>query len=350
MIGRRRARRARARRAGARRLAEMPFGSPLSAGAARRRRWPALAAAIALLAGVAAVPLALGGLPSISELREAAGPAGGSGPRAAPGGARFAVHTAPGPLPVGIRFKRPPRAGLLFDVQSGEVLWRRRSRRRLPIASLTKMMTALIVAERHRPREKVRIDAAALNYQGSGIGLLRRGQRVRLETLLNGLLLVSGNDAAIALARHDAGTARRFVSRMMSRARSLGLACTRFNTPHGLRDEGNHSCAEDLAALARADLANRRIARIVRRRQAVLPFPIRGGRLYLRNNNPLIRLGLPRITGLKTGLTRRAGRCYVITARRGGRHLGVVLLHSPDPIRQLRALLRAGARAPRAEE
>jgi D-alanyl-D-alanine carboxypeptidase len=160
--------------------------------------------------------------------------------------------------------------------------------------------------------------------------------------MLHGLLLPSGNDAAIALAQRAAGTVPRFISLMNARARSMGLACTRFSSVSGIRDQGNHSCAPDLAALARAVLREPRLARIVRRRAAVLPFPIKGGRIYLYNNNPLLRSGYRGTTGVKTGYTEAAGRCIVATARRGSRRLGVVLLDSPDPGRQAERLLDRG--------
>jgi serine-type D-Ala-D-Ala carboxypeptidase (penicillin-binding protein 5/6) len=244
--------------------------------------------------------------------------------------------------PVSVRFKRPPRSGLLFDLDTGEVLWRRLPDRVLPIASLTKMMTALIVVERSAPDDKVRVTKEALAYRGSGIGLLPKGKRVKLETMLNGLLLPSGNDAAIALAQRQSGTVARFVERMNTRARDLGLECTRFSSPDGFVDAGNHSCAIDLAAMARAVLDQPRLARIVRRRRALLPFPIKGGRLYLNNNNPLVRTGYPGVLGIKTGYTDAAGRCLVAAARRSGRRLGVVLLRSPDPARQATQLLNRG--------
>ena len=95
-----------------------------------------------------------------------------------------------------LRFKKPPRAALVFDVDSGEVLYRRRPLTVLPMASLTKIMTALVVTQETEPDERVKITKAALRYQGSGVGVLPKGKRVRLESLLNGLLLVSGNDAA----------------------------------------------------------------------------------------------------------------------------------------------------------
>jgi D-alanyl-D-alanine carboxypeptidase len=175
------------------------------------------------------------------------------------------------------------------------------------------------------------------------MGVLPAGGRVRVDSLMYGLLLVSGNDAAIALAEHDAGTVAAFVSRMNRRAAQLGLTCSRFSSPSGIRDQGNYSCPLDLAALARADLANPWIRQVAGMDRARFRFPIKGGFLDLFNNNPLI--GEPGVTGLKTGLTDAAGRCYVITRRISGHHLGVVLLDSPDPLRQVPRLLRAGARA-----
>ena len=243
---------------------------------------------------------------------------------------------------VRVGFKHPPRSGLLFDLDTGKVLWRRQPDRVLPIASLTKMMTALIVVDRAPPDARVRVTKEALAYKGSAVGVLPRGKRIKLETMLNGLLLPSGNDAAIALAQRMSGTVAGFVQRMNERAGDLGLACTRFSSPDGFQDAGNHSCAIDLAEMARAVLDKPRLARIVRRRRAVLPFPIKGGRIYLFNNNPLLRTGYPGTIGIKTGYTDAAGRCLVAAARRNGRRLGVVLLHSPDPGRQATQLLNRG--------
>ncbi len=259
--------------------------------------------------------------------------------------AKYALDPRPARLPAQVDFDKPPAAGVLFDVDSGEILWQKAPTRELAIASLTKMMTALIIAERHRPGEKVLITDEALAYEGSGVGVLPGGKKVPLEAMLNGLLLVSGNDAAIALAQHDAGSVGDFVRRMNRRARQLGLTCSHFTSPHGLQDEGNYSCPRDLAAIARADLAEPRIRAIGGDDHERFPFPIKGGYLDLWNNNPLIQNGTPGITGVKTGYTEAAGRCYVITRRIGGRHLGVVLLDSPHPLPQINELMEAGAEA-----
>ncbi len=245
-----------------------------------------------------------------------------------------------------LRFKKAPRATLVFDVENGDVLYRRRPLTVLPVASLTKIMTALVVTQETGPDERVKVTRAALRYQGSGVGVLPKGKRVRLESLLNGLMLVSGNDAAIALSVHVSGTHRKFVRLMNEKARLWGLRCTRFASSHGLED-GNRSCAADLAVLTRLAMRNRRIARIVRRPQVSFRFPIKGGRLFLAGHNPLLRAGYRGAIGLKTGYTNAAGRCFVGVARRGGRTLAVVLLGSPNPLKHAVRLLDLGFSAAR---
>jgi len=281
----------------------------------------------------------------------------GGGQRAArPDADAYELETGTAPTPlavrlddprdaVRVRFKKPPRAGLLFDVGTGQVLWRRNPTRRLPIASLTKMMTALVSVEELAPGTRVKITKVALKYQGSAVGLLPRGKRIGVSTMLHGLLLPSGNDAARALAVQVAGSLRGFVNRMNAHAAELGLKCTHFTSPDGFVDRGNHSCAADLAAIGRAVLRSPRLAPIVARSHATLRFPIKGGKLYLTNNNPLLRRRYPGVTGLKTGYTDAAGLCIVATARRGPVHLGVVLLHTPNWDTQARRLLDAGFRA-----
>jgi D-alanyl-D-alanine carboxypeptidase (penicillin-binding protein 5/6) len=330
-----------------------PVPTTVLQGGRRRSRLARLTAIAAILAA----PIAVGAAAFLSF----AGDEGHGAPRvplavgAPPAATAPAAPREPAPLIEGeptpavplsgvdafhVNLRKPPRGGLVFDMDTGDVLWRERPLLVVPIASLTKIMTALLTVERSHPNDPVRITKAALNYSGSGIGLLPRGKRVRLETLLNGLLIVSGNDAAIALAVHLAGTERRFVGMMNRRARDWGLECTHFASSHGL-ENGNRSCARDLAVLTRLAMAEPRIRRIVRRRQVDFRFPIKGHRLYLYGHNPLMRLGYAGTIGLKTGYTGAAGPCFVGVVRRHGRTLAVVLLDSRDPAKQAERLLNA---------
>ncbi len=254
----------------------------------------------------------------------------------------YATRLGPASERVNVRLKMPLRSGILFDVKTGAVLWERQPERALEIASLTKMMTALVVLEHSRPSDKVLITRAATHFSGSGVGLLPQGKRVPVLPLLYGLLLPSGNDAAIALAQHVAGAQTRFIALMNARARQLGLHCTRFNSVSGIVDQGNHSCAAELALIAHLVLEQPLLARIVASRSAILPFPIKGGKLYLYNNNPLLVTGYPGADGVKTGFTDASGPCLVGAARRGRTWLGVVLLHSGDTLDQATTLLNAG--------
>ncbi len=244
--------------------------------------------------------------------------------------------------PVHPPFQEPPHAGLLFNLDTGQVLWQHNAYTRVRIASLTKMMTALLTVTSAPPDAPVLITKEAVDMPGSKVGVLPLGKHVKLETLLYGLLLPSGNDAAVALAQHAAGTVDKFVARMNVEAAKLGMGCTHYSSPSGYYDQYNFSCAADLALLAHVDLEQPRIASVVRTYSAVLPFPIKGGKLYLYNNNPLLIYKYPGVTGMKTGETEAAGRCLVATAERHGVRLGVVLLHSPDPGTQAAYLLNRG--------
>ena len=318
-------------------------------GGTRTRRAPRVAALVAL--GLAAVGAAVvgvivtdpGGRSSspAAALRRAPAPLD-SGTNAGPAATPAAVSLERKDL-LQVRFDKPPRAGLLFDMASGRVLWRRRPRTVEPVASLTKIMTALLVADRTEGDERVRIAGEALDYAGSGVGVFKRGRRFPINGVLAGMLVVSGNDAAIALANHVAGSERRFVRLMNRRARVLGLACTRFASSHGLEPR-NRSCAADLAALTRLAMRRSRIRRFVGSKRVVVRFPIRTGKLYLNSTNPLLTSGYRGAIGLKTGFTRKAGRSLVAVARRRGRTLGVVLLHSPNPGHQAKQLLDRGFR------
>jgi serine-type D-Ala-D-Ala carboxypeptidase (penicillin-binding protein 5/6) len=240
-----------------------------------------------------------------------------------------------------VKLKPNPTAGLLFDIRTGQVLWARNTTQRLPIASLTKMMTALVVVAHSKPSDQVMITRAATHFSGSGVGMLPLGKKVPLEDLLYGLLLPSGNDAAIALAQYVAGTQQNFVAMMNEQARRMGLSCTHFSTVSGIVDLGNYSCANDLAVIAHAVVEQPNLRQIVATSSTDFPFPIKRHKLFLYNNNPLMHMHYPGVDGVKTGYTTLSGLCIVGTARRGNRWYGVVLLHTPDWGTQAEQLLNA---------
>jgi D-alanyl-D-alanine carboxypeptidase (penicillin-binding protein 5/6) len=318
----------------------------------RRRRIGALVLLVAICAG-AAIVIALRG----SSPRHRASASGGAdashtttkAPALSPEGLALgppalALHgiSQPASDPIQVSFRNPPRAGILFNLETGQVLWQRNAYKRVRIASLTKMMTALIAVESAPPDARVLVTKAAVEAAGSKVGVLPLHKHVRMETMLYGLLLPSGNDAAIAISQHVAGSESAFVRRMNAESARLGMGCTRYSSPSGYVDQGNFSCAADLAMLAHVDLGQPRIARITHTLSAVLPFPIKGGKLYLYNNNPLLIYHYPGTTGMKTGFTDAAGRCLVATAERGGVKLGVVVLNSDAPGTQSKQLLDRG--------
>jgi D-alanyl-D-alanine carboxypeptidase len=274
-------------------------------------------------------------------------------PHRLPSAKAAVVHRAPikptygvdlAPASERVSFPKPfhVASAILFDVWTGRVLWSQNPGRERPIASLTKMMTALVVAANARPHDPVMITRDALRFTGSGVGLLPLGKRVQLISLLYGLLLPSGNDAAIALADHVAGTQGRFVQEMNAHAHDMQLQCSHFASPSGIVDHDNYSCTTDLAVLAHAVLQQPMLGPIVASRSAVIRFPIKGGKLYLYNNNPLLLAAYPGTDGVKTGYTRASGPCLVATVRRGSAWLGVVLLDSVNPAAQAQKLLGAG--------
>ena len=244
-----------------------------------------------------------------------------------------------------------PKAGLAFDLSDGHVLWRDGATRVLPIASLTKLMTGLLAVERFGKRNRVRITKAAQRVEYTHMGGLNAGRRVRADVLLQGLMIQSGNDAAVALAVAGAGSERAWVARMNRRAELLGLRCTHFADSSGLSSR-NRSCPADIAALAMRTMAEPRLRKIARKRWARV-WPGGGKKIMLRTTNHLLRDRYPGAIGLKTGYTLAAGHCLVAVIQRGPTKIGIVLLGSKkdafkDARRIARELARAGAIAPAA--
>ena len=264
------------------------------------------------------------------------------GPLPEPAGAAHVDLTQPS-LMSQLRLAPGPKAGLAFDLADGRVLWRRNATAVRPIASLTKLMTALLAVERFGPRQRVRISRESDWVGGSRMGGLKPGRRVLADVLLKGLLISSANDAAVALASAGAGSERAWVALMNRRARLLGLPCTHFVDAHGL-DARNRSCAADLATLAMRAMNEPRIVEIARKRYARV-WPGSGRKLTLRTTNHLLRDRYPGAIGLKTGYTNAAGFCLVAIVERGERRIGIVVLGSRDSFGDVRRVAREAARA-----
>ncbi|HEV2776761.1 MAG TPA: serine hydrolase [Solirubrobacteraceae bacterium] len=264
------------------------------------------------------------------------------GPLPAPAGASRVDLAQPSLMPY-LRLRRGPKSALAFDLGDGTILWRRNATAVRPIASLTKIMTALLVVERFEPHETVRVPRVSDRVGGSRMSGLRPGRRVNANVLLKALLIASSNNAAVTLAVAGAGSERAWVALMNKRARLLGLTCTHFADAHGL-DRRNRSCAVDLAALAMRAMSEPRIARIARKSYARV-WPGSGRKFTLYTTNHLLRDHYPGAIGLKTGYTRPAGFCLVAIVKRGSRRIGIVLLGSKDAFSDARRVAREAARA-----
>ena len=310
-----------------------------------RRRRRARAAAFALVAvAAAAAAVVVSHLHSSARATPAA-PARHVGPAPV---ARVRKPARPDPLlwtrgPVAAaRVRLAARAAIVVDARTGRVLWARRPHRRLPVASTTKIMTALLALRALPADALVTVPPAATRVPLVKEGLRAREQ-VRAWKLFYGLLLYSGNDDAAALALATAGSLNAFVARMNAEAHVLGLRDSHFSTPSGVIDQDNYSSAWDLAALTRVALGDARFRAIVRKRIAHIAWSAPTYRKVYVNKNPLI--GRYRgADGVKTGWTTLAGHCLVASATRGGRRLIAVVLHDASAPADARRLLNLGFR------
>lgn len=225
------------------------------------------------------------------------------------------------------------RAAVLIDTRTQEVIYAKNPHLRLPPASTTKVLTALLAMEHLQMNRKVRVSPGAANTPPSRIGL-RAGERLMAQDLLYGLLLKSGNDAGEVVAEAVSGSVSRFAKLMNQRARKMGARNTHFRNPHGLPAEGHYSSAYDLAVIFRKAMRNPLFAEIVRTHRASLridsPYEAEGWRtVAVRNSNRLLGV-YAGARGGKTGYTRKAKRCFVGEAARGNTRLVVAVLGSPN--------------------
>lgn len=226
------------------------------------------------------------------------------------------------------------RYAAVLDAASGRVLLNKQAQVQALPASTTKIMTALLVIEDCPLSELVTVPAEAAAVEGSSMGL-KAGEVCTVEELLYGLMLHSGNDAAVALAIHHSGSVAAFARRMNCRAEELGLTQTRFQNPHGLDAEGHVTTALELARLAARAMENPIFEQIVSTKTATV-----GGRRFTNHNRLLWQY--PDAVGVKTGYTRAAGRILVSGARRDGQLLIAVTMDDGDDWRDHCALLDYG--------
>ena len=213
-------------------------------------------------------------------------------------------------------------SAVLYDMAGGRVLYAKNADARRPIASTTKIMTALVAMQTANPEDVVVIDASSTRVEGSSL-YLKPGDEVTVKDLLTGVMLRSGNDAAHALALHCVGSVEAFADMMNAKAKQLGMINSRFANPHGLDVDYHYSTARDMALLTAEAMKNADFAALVRQRVANAA----GQNVY--NHNRLLSM-YEGAVGVKTGFTKTAGRCLVSAAERSGQTLVAVTLKASD--------------------
>lgn len=232
-------------------------------------------------------------------------------------------------------------AAILVDVDSGRVLYEHNADAKMGIASTTKLLTALVAIERGDLSDVVTVSREAAYTEGSSM-YLKAGEELTLEALLYGLLLCSGNDAAVAIAEHIAGSQEKFAELMNEKAAEIGMENSSFVTPNGLDAEGHYSTARDMARLACAAVENETLVRLASTRTAAV-----AGRT-MTNHNKLLG-SLEGCIGLKTGYTMASGRTLVTCAERNGQRLAAVTLQDGNDWADHQALYDYGFAAYPAE-
>ena len=227
------------------------------------------------------------------------------------------------------------KSAILVDAQTGRVLYEKQADQQSLIASTTKIMTALVVCEQCNVLDRMRIPKEAVGIEGSSM-YLKEGEVLTIQELLYGLMLHSGNDAAVALAIYCSGTVEGFAELMNDKARTLGMNDSHFVNPNGLDAPGHYSTARDMALLASCAMSNPIFARTV----STKSVNVSGGR-SLQNHNKLL-WQIDGADGVKTGYTKAAGRILVSSASRDGRRLVAVTINAPNDWQDHKELLENG--------
>ena len=221
-------------------------------------------------------------------------------------------------------------SAVLMEQQSGRILYAKNPHAVMRIASITKIMTAIIAIESDKLDEKVKVSEQAVHTEGSSL-YLKKGEKIPLEDLVYGLMLRSGNDSAVAIAEHVGGSLEGFVYLMNQKAKEIGMKNTYFANPHGLDDSEKHrSTAYDMALLTRYAMKNAKYRKISGTEVYRSPDPEGEWDRIWYNKNRLLTEKYKYCTGGKTGYTKKAKRTLVTTATKGDLDLIVVTLNAPD--------------------
>ena len=223
---------------------------------------------------------------------------------------------------------------ILIDAQTGRVLYEKQAEEKSLIASATKIMTALVICEQTNVLDRVKIPKEAVGIEGSSM-YLKEGEVLTVQELLYGLMLQSGNDAAVALAIYCGGTVEGFTELMNDKAHRLGMTHSPFANPNGLDSPGNYSTARDMGILTAYAMQNPIFA------QTVSTKTITIGERCLRNHNKLL-WQLEGANGVKTGYTKAAGRILISSVTRMGRQLIAVTFNAPDDWQDHKTLIEDG--------
>lgn len=219
-------------------------------------------------------------------------------------------------------------SAIVLDAENGRVLYEHNAYEKRSMASTTKIMTAICALEYGNLEDVVTVSAKAAAVEGSSIWL-NTGEKITLKSLVIGLLLSSGNDAATAIAEHISGSEEEFAKVMTQKAREIGVTDTQFKNPHGLDAEGHYTTAYDLATITSYALKNPIFAEIVKMQSATIEWEGHSWGRTLSNHNKLLKL-YDGCDGVKTGYTKKTGRCLVSAATRDEQQLVVVTLNDPD--------------------
>lgn len=225
-------------------------------------------------------------------------------------------------------FEISAQSYILTEKESGRVLIEKNADEKRGMASTTKIMTAIIALENGNLQSTATVSKTASNTEGSSI-YLKPLEKMTLENLLYGLLLASGNDASVAIGEHIAGNKYAFCEMMNKKAKNLGMENTHFDNPCGLSSVNHYSTARDMAVLTRYALNNEKFAEIVMSKNKVIKSSSGENDRYIKNHNKLL-WNYEGTTGVKTGFTKKDGRCLVSSASRGGVELICVTLNAPD--------------------